>query len=303
MRLLLMENVFDLGELRVKDAMRSPAGTKVLHVKASWADNLKVIRETRYSRFPLVEDGQSLPLGIVHVKDILLNELNRQEAPDLRSILRPYLKVTEDLPLEKLLSQLQRLRRRAAIVVDRKGQWTGFITLEDVIEEIIGSVEDEFEKEPPVFLADSMTPDRIVLELTGSDINDVVPKILAHVPDAELPAPRDRIVRAVLEREATMSTYLGHGLAVPHARLDGLQNPVVLFAQSRQGIPVKGSAERIHLIFMLLTPISAPQFQVRLLARISGLMQNEYVVERLRDTGDAATLLEIIRAADPVVLG
>ncbi len=302
LRLLLMENIFDLGGLKVKDAMRPPRAVKSLRVAAPWADNLTTIRESKYSRFPVLADDQPLPLGIVHVKDVLHAELNKQDAPDLTAILRPYLKVTDDLPLEALLSQLQRLRRRVAIVVDRKWQWVGFITLEDVIEEIIGSVEDEFEKEPPVFLADTMSVNRILVGLTAADITDAIPKILTRIDSAELPLPREKITRAVLDREADVSTYLGQGLAVPHARLEGIEHPVVIFAQSAEGIPVKGTGERIHLLFMLLTPLSAPHFQVRLLARISGLMQSEYVVECLREIRDPAALLEIIRAADPAIL-
>lgn len=302
LRLLLMENVFDLGDLKVKDAMRSPRAVKSLNLATPWPDNLKLIRESKYSRFPLLDPGQPLPLGIIHVKDVLHHELNKQATPDLKAIVRPYLKVTDDLPLEALLSQLQRLRRRVAIVVDRKNQWVGFITLEDVIEELIGSVEDEFEKEPPLFLVDAMSTGRILLNVTATDIADAIPKILAQIDTAELPGPRDRITRAVLDREAVISTYLGHGLAVPHARLEGIDRPVVIFAQSKAGIPVKGATERAHLLFMLLTPLSAPQHQVRLLARISGLMQSEYVVECLRDFQDPAALLEVIRAADPALL-
>lgn len=302
LRLLLMENVFDLGELTVKDAMKSPRSVKALLLAAPWADNLRIIRESKYSRFPVIEDEQSVPLGVIHVKDVLHHELNKQDAPDLKAILRPYLKVTDDLPLEALLSQLQRLRRRVAIVVDRKGQWVGFITLEDVIEEIIGSVEDEFEKEPPLFLADTMSVGRIIIGVTAPDITAAIPQVLARIDAAELPAAREKIIRAVLEREIEMSTYLGEGLAVPHARLEGIERPVVIFAQSKAGVPVKGAGESIHLFFILLTPLSAPQFQVRLLARISGLMHNEYVVERLRENQDPEALLEIIRTADPAVM-
>jgi CBS domain containing-hemolysin-like protein len=302
LRLLLMENVFDLGGLKVKDAMKPPSAVRALHLSAPWAENLKTIRESKYSRFPVLDGEKELPLGIIHVKDVLHHELNKQDAPDLKAILRPYLKVTDDLPLEALLSQLQHHRRRVAIVVDRKGQWIGFIALEDVIEEIIGSVEDEFEKEPPLFLADTMSVGRVVLGLSAPDITNAISQVLSRVDPAELPAAREKIARAVLEREADVSTYLGHGLAVPHARLEGIDRPVVIFALSKEGIPVKGTNERIHLIFMLLTPLSAPHFQVRLLARISGLMQSEYVVECLRKTQDPQALLEIIRAADPAIL-
>jgi CBS domain containing-hemolysin-like protein len=302
-RLLLMENIFDMGALKVRDAMKPPKVVKTISRDAPWADNWAVIRDSKYSRFPVLAPGQDLPVGIVHVKDILHLELNKQAAPDLTPILRPYLKVNDDLPLEQLLAELQRHRRRVAIVADRKGQWTGFITLEDVIEEIIGSVEDEFEKEPPLFLADTLTTGRVVLDVQAPDIFAAIKHVLGRVSAAELPLPREKIERAVLEREKDISTYLGHGVAVPHARLDGLDRPVLIFAQSQEGVPVTGTNEHIHLLFLLLTPASAPQYQVRLLARICGVMQSEYVVERLRDTRNANDLLEIIRAADPGTLG
>jgi CBS domain containing-hemolysin-like protein/mannitol/fructose-specific phosphotransferase system IIA component (Ntr-type) len=302
LRLLIMENIFDLGSLKVKDAMRSPKAVKTLQLSAPWPDNLKTIRESKFSRFPVLDGAQELPLGIVHVKDILHHELNKQDTPDLRPILRPYLKVMDDLPLESLLTQLQHRRRRVALVVDRKGQWVGFLTLEDVIEEIIGSVEDEFEKEVPLFLADAMTAGRIILNISAPGLMEAIGQILQQVDAAELPLPREKITRAVLDHETAFSTYIGHGLAVPHARFEGIEAPVVIFGQSKEGIPVPNSTEKIHLIFMLLTPQSAPQFQVRLLGRISGLMQSEYFVECLSNYTNPQAIMEVVRAADPALL-
>ena len=237
------------------------------------------------------------------MKDVLHHELNKQTSPELRSILRPFLTTTADVPIETLLSQFQHHRRRVAIIVDRQGKWVGFITLEDLIEQIIGSVEDEFEREPPLFLADIMSAGRIVFEVSAPGLTDAIPQILSRIDSAELLLPREKVLQAVLEREAVLSTYLGKGLAIPHARFEGLERPLLIFAQSREGIPVTGKNEKIHLIFMLLTPLSAPQFQVRLLARICGLMQSEFVAERLREVSDPQALLEIIRAADPAIVG
>jgi tellurite resistance protein TerC len=303
LRLLMMENVFDLGSMRVKDAMKPRQAVKVVRLGAPWEENLKAIRESKYSRFPVVDGSQDLPLGIVHVKDLLHQDLNKQESPELRTVLRPYLKVSDDLPLEALLSRFQHQRRRVAIVADRRGRWVGFLTLEDVIEEIVGSVEDEFEKEPPLFLADVLTAGRIVCGVRAASIIEAIPEILGRVDAAELPLPREKLIRAVTERERVLLTYLGHGVAVPHARLEGIEGPSLVFAGSEEGIPVRGGQEKVHVIFMLLTPASAPHFQVRLLARISGMMQSEYVVERLREARDPAAVLEVIRAADPVTLG
>ena len=302
-RLLLMENVFELGGLTVRHAMRPPGAVRVLDRDAPWSENLAVIRESRFSRFPLIARGQDLPLGIIHVKDVLHRDLNRQEAPDLMAILRPYLKIPGDMPLERLLDEMQRRRRRVGIFVDHKGCWAGFITLEDVIEEIIGSVEDEFEKEPPLFLADTLAPTRVVLDVGATDIFDGIHRILENLDAATLPLPRERIQSAVKERERTISTYLGHGLAVPHARMEGLDRSLSIFARSREGIPIPGSGERIHLLFMLLTPAGAPQLQVRLLARFAHIMQSEYVLDRLRSAPDAEAILAIVRDADPGTTG
>jgi mannitol/fructose-specific phosphotransferase system IIA component (Ntr-type) len=207
------------------------------------------------------------------------------------------------MPLESLMTELQRRRRRVAIVVDRKGQWVGFITLEDIVEEIIGSIEDEFEKEPPLFLVDTMSEGRVVFDVRAADILGAISQMLARVNAAELPLPREKVERAVIEREKEISTYLGHGVAVPHARFEGLERPVLIFGQSAEGVPASGTTDKIHIFFLLLTPLSAPQFQVRLLARICGLMQSEYVVEQLRETHNAATLVELVRAADPGTIG
>ena len=154
-----------------------------------------------------------------------------------------------------------------------------------------------------MFLADTMSEGRVVLDVRAADIFGAISQILARVDAAELPLAREKIERAVLDREKEISTYLGHGVAVPHARFEGLERPVLVFAQSAEGVPVAGSAEKIHIFFMLLTPLSAPHFQVRLLARICGLMQSEYVVEQLRETQDANRLLELVRAADPGTIG
>ena len=300
-RLLLMENIFDLGELRVRDAMRSRDGTRVLKAKAPWEENLKVVRESRLSRFPLLDDGP-MPAGVVHVKDLLYEGGARPEGPDLRRLARPYVTLPEELPLETALGELQRRRVHLAIVTGEKGAWTGVLSLEDVIEEIIGSVEDEFESEPPIHLSDALTPGRVVLGIEASSLEELVGQVFGRIDAKELPLPVEKVVRSVLERERAMSTYLGNGLAIPHARLEGIDKPVVLFGRSETGVPVKGRDEKAHLAFILLTPAGAPRMQVRLLARVAALVGSEYVDERLRAADSSQAVVEVIRAGEPVTL-
>ena len=300
-RLLLLENIFDLGDLRVRDAMRSRDAAKVLRAGAPWEENLKVVRESRLSRFPLVDQG-AMPLGIVHVKDLFYEGQDKLPQADLRKIARPYLTALEDQPLENLLGDFQRSRVHLAVVKNAEGRWTGVISLEDIIEEITGTIEDEFETEPPIHLSDGLTAGRVVLGIDASSLEELIGQVFGRIDAKELPLPVEKVVKAVLERERAMSTYLGNGLAVPHARLEGLEKPVVIFARSEPGVPIKGREEKAHLAFMLLTPSGSPRIQVRLLARVAALLSSEYVDERLRAAESPAAVVEVIRAGEPITL-
>jgi nitrogen PTS system EIIA component len=108
----------------------------------------------------------------------------------------------------------------------------------------------------------------------------------------------------VLERERLASTYLGRGLAMPHARLLGIQKPVVVFVRSRNGIPLSQSQERAKLLFILLTPAGQPRTHQRLQARIAQLMDSsDYVGERILEAESATDLLEAIRTGEMASLG
>jgi mannitol/fructose-specific phosphotransferase system IIA component (Ntr-type) len=98
-----------------------------------------------------------------------------------------------------------------------------------------------------------------------------------------------------------MSTYLGRGLAIPHARLEGIERPVLVFARSEEGVPIAGRDEKAHLAFILLTPSGAPRIQARLLARICSLIDSEYVAEQLRKAETPQIVVEAIRAAEPTL--
>ncbi|HTO05784.1 MAG TPA: PTS sugar transporter subunit IIA, partial [Myxococcota bacterium] len=115
--------------------------------------------------------------------------------------------------------------------------------------------------------------------------------------------PAARLAEAVVERERGMPTLLARGLAAPHARIDELRDFVLIFARSDAGIAVQGHEDRAHLLFILLTPTRDPRVQLRLLARVAGLLDSEYVVDRLREAESPAQVLEVLRAADPGALG
>jgi tellurite resistance protein TerC len=305
-RLLLIENVVDMAEITVRDSMRRTSAVRYLRLDWPWSYNLAALQESRYSRYPLLPGEQGRPLGVVLLKDLALHpgwpELRSAE---LAKIVRPAVELLEDMPLDDALSKLQRSNQHMAIVTGGDGQWTGIITLEDVIEELVGKIRDESDTDrtgQAISLADAITPGRVVLDLVAANLNEAVEKIISAVPLDQLPADGRKIITQVLQREATMTTYLGQGLAIPHCRLDSIDAPVLIFARSAEGVPISGSNERIHMIFLLITPQSVARIQPRFLADIVGLVDSEYVTDRLKQAADPVEVIEAIRDGLQVVL-
>lgn len=297
-RLLLIENIFDLRSLRARDIMRRREDAKVLRLGVPWEENLAVVRSTKFSRFPLVGEDPDRLLGMVHIKDVYYQQLEGSATPDLARLARPFVTTAEDTPLERLLGDLRRKRTHLAAVRDPAGRWTGIVSLEDVLEEIVGSIADEFEVEPQVFPSEALSPRRILLDLDAAGMEEAIGTIFGRIADADLPLPRARLVQAVLERERAMSTYLGEGIALPHARIEGLPAPLILFARSEAGIPVRSSADRARFVFVVLTPAEAPRIQSRLIARLLGIMKAGSLEERLKNAGTPEAVLEAIHAAE-----
>jgi CBS domain containing-hemolysin-like protein len=158
-RLLFMENVFDLGALTVRDVMRQRAQVRTLDARAPWPENLRIIQTSHFTRYPLITTDPAKPTGFVHVKDLVIQ--GDCNAPALANLARPLLATVEKTLLETLFAEMQRRRIHMALVANDHGQWTGLITLEDVIEELVGTIRDEFEDEEPISLSDALTVDRI----------------------------------------------------------------------------------------------------------------------------------------------
>lgn len=303
-RLLLIENILDLGDLEVRDAMCNRDRVCVIRLDAPWQDNLRLISDTRFSRYPLVDRDGDRPIGVLHVKNIpFADPAESMTADRLMRLARPGVEMREGLPLEDALAAFQRQYDRLAFVVNDRGEWTGILTFEDVLEVIVGKIGDEFDPArsgQSISLADSLTPGRIVFQFRARSMSEAIQNLIACIPREELPADPQTITRVVLKREQATPTYLGRGLAVPHGRLDGIDRPILAFARSEEGVPVEGTNERAELLFLLLTPSSMPRAQTRLLADIAGLFRSDYVTERLRKAQSPEGVIEAIRAGQEV---
>ncbi len=141
--LTMMEGVMKAPELQVRDVMLPRAQMVVLEHDWSLERLIAAIVESGHSRFPVIDDSKDNVIGILIVKDLLAHAFDRREDFDLRTLLRPAKFIPESKRLNVLLKEFRSNRLHMAIVVDEYGGVAGLITIEDVLEEIVGEIDDE----------------------------------------------------------------------------------------------------------------------------------------------------------------
>jgi len=146
----ILENALELNELCARDIITPRNEVIDLNVHRTFKENLQIAIESKHTRFPLVDGHLDQTLGLVHLKD-LLREM-RRESPNLFAAKRDLLRVSEKLPLDELLKLFLSRRAHMALVVDQFGGSLGLVTLDDVLDEVVGEINDEFdEEEEPAF--------------------------------------------------------------------------------------------------------------------------------------------------------
>ncbi len=145
----ILLNALELNDLCVRDVMTPRNQVVSLDVEESFEANLKLAVESKHTRFPLVEGHLDHSIGLIHIKD-LLPLVGKPEA-DLRSIRRELLPVPEMMRIDKLLRTLLDKHLHLALVVDEFGGAVGVVTLDNIIEEIVGDIQDEFDSEQSEF--------------------------------------------------------------------------------------------------------------------------------------------------------
>jgi CBS domain containing-hemolysin-like protein len=144
-------NALDLRRRIVRDVMRPRQEMVCLNTEGSIAECLDLAEKTRYSRFPLSEGGDlDRTLGVVHFKDLFAMRLKARSGADLLPAARKLVYVPETAQLENLLRRFLDRKLHMAIVVDEYGGTVGLVTLENILEELVGQIQDEFDQEKPL---------------------------------------------------------------------------------------------------------------------------------------------------------
>lgn len=192
----ILINALDMADRVVRD-ITTPRGAVVfLNTEDSFEENLKRALDTRHTRFPLCDGHLDNTIGLVHIKDML--KLMREPTADMHAIKRDIFPVPEMMPLEKLLTFFLSKHAHLGLVVDEFGGTVGIVTLDNVLEELVGEIQDEFDAENSEFKrlnADEFTvlgslglyelQDLAGLELESADVSTIggyVTHLIGHLP-------------------------------------------------------------------------------------------------------------------------
>ena len=144
-------NAMDLRNRLVREVMRPRKEIVFLDLDKSFADNLKLADEEEYSRYPLCHGGElDQTIGLVHFRDLCRLSPTHTETAALKAIAHDLIFVPETARLERLLEHLLKQKLHFALVVDEYGGVVGMVTLENILEELVGQIQDEFDEEEPL---------------------------------------------------------------------------------------------------------------------------------------------------------
>ena len=143
----MIEGVIGVNEMRVRDIMIPRAQMTTIDVEKNVDEFLPVVLESAHSRFPVISEDKDHIEGILLAKDLLSYAFNPEKSLNLRDILRPAVIVPESKRVDVLLKEFRQQRYHMAIVVDEYGGVSGLVTIEDILEIIVGEIEDEYDTE------------------------------------------------------------------------------------------------------------------------------------------------------------
>ncbi|MCI8959913.1 MAG: HlyC/CorC family transporter [Lachnospiraceae bacterium] len=194
----MINNVFDFGDTVAKDVMVPRIDMVMVDVNSTYQELLDVFREERFTRIPVYEDSTDNVIGIINMKDLLLADESLQFS--IRDFLREPLYTYEYKKTAELMMEMRRTFGNMVIVLDEYGATAGLITLEDMLEEIVGEIRDEYDEDeedeireitPDEYLVQGATKlgdlnDRLGLSLESEDydsIGGLVIGLLEHLPE------------------------------------------------------------------------------------------------------------------------
>ncbi|MGG3280723.1 hemolysin family protein [Paenibacillus solani] len=174
-----VSRIFAFDDMLAKEIMVPRTDMICLYVDKPLAANLQIIKREQYTRFPVVRGDKDQIVGMVNTKQFFL-EFDDNSNIDLSKLIHPAMTVSEAIPIKKLLRKMQQEGTHMAILIDEYGGTSGMITIEDILEEIVGEIRDEFDEdeereltqpEPNRIIADGKVPINRINDLLHTDLS------------------------------------------------------------------------------------------------------------------------------------
>lgn len=198
----MIENIFEFNDTAVSEIMTHRTNIVSLDVDSSYEEVLNIAVNEKYTRIPIYEDNIDNIIGILHIKDLLYHVADGSKQPfSLRSMIRPPYIVPESKNIDATFRQMQRDRSQLAVVIDEYGGTAGIITIEDLLEEIVGNMQDEYDEDEQVitcsnegvFDVSGMATPEEVSDATGVELPDedydtvagLVINLLGRIPEED----------------------------------------------------------------------------------------------------------------------
>lgn len=173
-------NALDLRRRVVREVMRPRHEIVAFNTENSMAELLDLAEKSRYSRFPLCEAGDmDRMVGVIHIKDLFAMRIKARSGEDLLPVTKKLIYVPETARLERVLQLLLDRKLHMAAVVDEYGGTLGLLTLENILEEVVGQIQDEFDQEKPLASRTSETSWEVAGTLPLHDLEEIVGEPLA----------------------------------------------------------------------------------------------------------------------------
>ena len=211
----MIYNVFDLGDAKAKDVMVPRVHVTFADVNSSYDELIDIFREDKFTRLPIFEDTTDNVIGTINMKDLLLYDSSKEF--HIRDILREAYFTYEYKSISELLVEMRQASLNIAIVLDEYGETAGLITLEDILEEIVGEIHDEYDENEEEYVKevgereylvegslnlDDLT-DRLDLDLSSEEYDSLggfIIERLDRLPEAGDEITTDEGIRMVVEK-------------------------------------------------------------------------------------------------------
>lgn len=212
----LLQSVVEFGDKVVREVMTPRPEVAAIEINSTLEELRQLLREKRQTRYPVYSGQLDRVEGIVSVRDMMELPPEEQAKVSIRSLVKPVLFVPETKSVKDLLKELQQSTTQMAVVIDEYGSVSGLVTIEDLVEEIVGDIRDEVEPHAQDIVKESADTylvagqaelahiaDQLHLEIEGGDYSTVAGLVLAHL--GHVPAPGEKVERNGLTFEVLES--------------------------------------------------------------------------------------------------